>query len=215
MHPRDTAWDGVRTPRRVCHSGPTVNFYFAEYAPDAHGVPLDDVSVREGEPADIAGCGRLAALREGGDPAVWAERLERVIGPDNLLFVATAGDRMVGYGRLSWLTPQADGGRRAPDGWYLSGVVVDPSARRQGVGRALTRARCVWVWGRKQTVYYVANAGNRASIDLHREIGFYEVTRDFAMPGVTFSGEAGGVLFAATESSQGEQVVELRMRSAG
>lgn len=61
---------------------------------------------------------------------------------------------------------------------------------------ALTAHRLDWVRGRAEVVYYFANARNGATIDLHRRLGFEEVTRDFAIPGVAFEGGV-GVLFRA------------------
>ena len=43
--------------------------------------------------------------------------------------------------------------------------------------------------------WFVVNADNRASIDLHAPLGFREATRDFVQPGVTFSGRGQGILF--------------------
>jgi len=39
--------------------------------------------------------------------------------------------------------------------------------------------------------WYFTNARNEASLRLHRELGFREVTRDFSYPGVTFEGGVG------------------------
>ncbi len=165
--------------------------FFADYAPQAHGTPLADVEVVRAEASDLAACGALWAQREGGDPALWTTRLERSLSDEHVMFVARRQGRVLGYGRVAWLTPQAGGGRNAPDGWYLSGVVVDPAYRRRGLGRLLTDARCQWVWSRGEDVWYVVSAGNRASRQLHDEFGFREVTRDFALPGVTFSADDG------------------------
>jgi len=187
---------------------------FAEYQPDAHGVPLPELTVRRAEPADLPACAALMAEREGDDEAAWLDRLQFWALAGQQLFVATLPGRVIGCARLSWLTPGADGGRNAPDGWYLNGVVVTPGFRRRGLGRALTLARCRWVWERGGRVHFVVNARNRASMDLHREVGFREVTRDFVLPGVTFTGGE-GVLFSAEASDQGQQVAELRVRAAG
>ncbi len=188
--------------------------YFAAYEPDAHGVPLDDMTVRPAEDADLPACAVLMAEREGGDRRVWLERLRYWLAHGQRVFVAQGAGRVVAYGRLSWLTPGAEGGRNAPDGWYLNGIVVAGGFRRRGLGRALTLARCRWVWDRGERVHFVVNAANRASMDLHREIGFREVTRDFVLPGVTFTGGE-GVLFTADASRQGQHVTELRMGAAG
>jgi hypothetical protein len=42
-------------------------------------------------------------------------------------------------------------------------------------------------------VWYFASADNPASLDLHRDLGFREHTREFTFPGVSFAG-GGGVL---------------------
>lgn len=191
-----------------------MSYFVTEFEPDAHGTPLRDVEVRLVEPDDLPSCGALLAQREGGDDAVWAQRLERSLSPEHPLFVAAHDGRVLGFGRVAWLTPEASGGRNAADGWYLSGVVIDRDHRRRGLARRLTRARCVWVWERAATVYYVVNALHEASRQLHGEFGFREVTRDFELPGIVFY-EGQGILCSAEAphlrdaSAQRENVVEL------
>jgi hypothetical protein len=60
----------------------------------------------------------------------------------------------------------------------------------------LTLARLDWIAGRHDQAFYFTNARNVASIELHREFGFAEVTRDFTFPGASFEGGI-GVLFRA------------------
>ena len=50
---------------------------------------------------------------------------------------------------------------------------------------------------RARAAWFVVNADNRASIDLHAAFGFREVTRDFVQKGVTFSGRGIGILYRA------------------
>ncbi|WP_233120802.1 N-acetyltransferase [Tessaracoccus sp. ZS01] len=84
------------------------------------------------------------------------------------------------------------GGRGAPDGWYLTGVVVDPTVRRGGVGLRLTEARLEALRVRgTETVWYFATARNTVSLDLHRRLGFRDVTREFSISGVSFDGGEG------------------------
>ncbi|WP_052462636.1 GNAT family N-acetyltransferase [Nigerium massiliense] len=191
-----------------------MSFYFADYSPQTHGEPLPGLVVRPGVDADLAICGSLCAQREGGDPQAWAERLSRACEGRVALFVAEVDGAVVGFGKVAHLTPEGDGGHGAPDGWYLGGVVVAPQLRRRGIGRALTRARCAWVWERDETVYYLVNENNRASLDLHRELGFSEISRDFHVPGVMFSGGAGLLCGADAASAERQNVVELRVRPA-
>ncbi len=186
---------------------------FAAFEPDAHGHPLDGASVRLAVPADIPATGRLAAEREGDDPETWIERQSRrMADPDHRLFVAEVNDRVVGYGWVSHLCPEGDGGRGAPDGWYLSGVVVAPELRRRGLGIALTKARVAWVFERADQVHYVVSAANLASRRLHETLGFVETTDDFCVPGVVFA-RCDGILCTATRGRDAD-IIDLASRRA-
>lgn len=177
--------------RTLCQHG-RVNPLFASHDPDAHGVPLPDAAARPARADDLAATGALAAQREGGTAGEWTARHERRFADTGQqLMVAEHEGRIVGYGWVSWLTPAASGGRGAPDGWYLAGVVVDPAFRRRGLGRRLTEARVDWVLERADDVHYVVSGSNRASRDLHAFLGFVEVTDDFVMPGVVFTRDDG------------------------
>lgn len=165
---------------------------FASYEPDLHGVPLADVAIRRGSGDDAEATGRLAAEREGDAPERWTDiHARKLSNPDHCLVVAQAGDTMVGFGWVSYLRPGASAGRNAPDGWYLSGMVVAPDMRRRGVGRMLTEARIACVLEHSNEVLYVVSATNRASRDLHESLGFTEVTSDFVLPGVVFGNNDG------------------------
>ncbi|HYJ68723.1 MAG TPA: GNAT family N-acetyltransferase [Nocardioidaceae bacterium] len=177
---------------------------FASYEPSRSGARRTDVVTRPAEPSDVAACVQLAMERDGGDLAAWRSRFESyLVGDDRALFVAEVDGEFAGYGRLERLEPEAEGDTpAAPPGWYLVGVVVPPRWQRRGVGTALTRARLTWAWERADEVWYFVNARNRASIDLHREFGFVEVTRDFAIPGVQFDdGHGTGVLLRCRRGS--------------
>ena len=63
--------------------------------------------------------------------------------------------------------------------------------RRAGVGRALTEARLAWIAERAERAYYFTNARNQTSLDLHRKLGFKELTRTFTGPGIAFDGGQG------------------------
>lgn len=181
----------------MCQSWRTVNLYQTLFDPDAHGIPLADVRVREATDADLDACGALQARREGGLVTQWAERLRRSrLDEGRQVFVAAQGERVVGYAMVGWLEPIAQGGRNAPDGWYLSGIAVAPEFRRRGLGRVLTQARCDWVWARADEVFCVASRANRASVAMHEGLGFFEVTRDFLVPSALF-GAGDGILLSA------------------
>lgn len=167
---------------------------FAAYDPQAHGQPIRDLRVRELTTADCPACARILVERGGGDIAEQTSTFERWLDDaQRFVVVAERDGEVLGFGKAIWLTPVRNGGRGAPDGWYLGGVVVAPRWRRLGVGRRLTVDRLERLSVVTDTVWYVASRRNQSSIDLHARLGFTFVTDDFIVPGVTFTGETGGL----------------------
>lgn len=188
-----------------------MNTLIAPFLPDAHGVPLPDVVIRTARHDDIPRTAELAARREGGTLAEWAAIHGRQFDDERrVLLVAEHRGSVIGYAWLARLTPQADGGRNAPDGWYLSGVVVAPEFRRRGIGRRLTQARIDWVLTRDAAAYYVVSASNRASRTLHAELGFVEISDDFVVPGVVFANDDG--LLCRLTARPDADIIELSSR---
>jgi hypothetical protein len=74
------------------------------------------------------------------------------------------------------------------------GVIVTPIFRRRRVAHQLTHTRLQWLAQRASKAYYFASTQNRVSIELHRQFGFVEVTREFFFPNTTFTGGE-GILF--------------------
>jgi ribosomal protein S18 acetylase RimI-like enzyme len=178
---------------------------FAPYRPelkDRERRPTSaDVVIRAAIADDVADLAALEAEREGGDPAEYAAKLEKLIAASatrkTLALTAQHKSRLVGLAKVTRFAPPPDSPPSiAPAGWYLSGVIVAPDYRRSGIGRRLTHARLTWIAERDHAAYYVSNARNRASIDLHRAFGFIELTRNFSFPGASFEGGI-GILFRA------------------
>ena len=178
---------------------------FAPYEPRGVAEPArlrDGFAVRPSVPADRDALAEIAWMRNGGELAHYVQRFARDLAnhgkpPDELWLTALVGGRCVGYGKVASLVVPADAPpNHAPAGYYLGGVSVHPDFRRNGIGRELTRRRLLWVAERADEAFYFVNAQNRASIDLHARFGFVEVTRDFFMPGASFTGGT-GILFRA------------------
>jgi len=177
---------------------------FAAYDPTRTGAPrltaADGLVVRPTTAADLADVARIVAEREEEDEALVRGRLAREFAapadpPTRALWVATVADRVVAHARAFRFEPSVNAPADvAPAGWYLAGVIVDPSWRRRGIGDALTSARLEWIARRADRALYFANARNRVTIELHAKLGFVELTRSFSYPGVTFDGGV-GVLF--------------------
>jgi ribosomal protein S18 acetylase RimI-like enzyme len=168
---------------------------FAPYQPEpsergARGAP---VVVREGTLADLPGCLDLVETVLKLDRGRWEKSLAASVeSPDRMLHVAEDRGRIVGYARATnWNRPADAPPNAAPSGWYLIGLVVDPGYRRRGIGRRLTDARLEAIAARADEVWYFVNARNKSSLDLHTDLGFIEVTRDFWFPDLTFDGGEG------------------------
>jgi len=111
-----------------------------------------------------------------------------MLSGSTLLLVALIANLVVAFARAGRLR-QPDS--LLPDGWYLLGVVVVDRWRRHGIGRALTERRVAWLSQRTDSVHYIANSRNQASLDLHAAMGFVEVARGFTASGMTFDGGEG------------------------
>jgi ribosomal protein S18 acetylase RimI-like enzyme len=154
-------------------------------------------ATRDAAATDVEQCATLARLampeRSTGD---WIDALRRDVETrEHLLVVAECGSGIVGYGRAGWLEPAPDApADSVPRGYYLTGVFVVPQQRGQGIGTALTQRRLAWIGERATDAWYFANARNTASIELHRRLGFEEVSRRFSFPGLVFEGGE-GILF--------------------
>ena len=153
----------------------------------ADGEPI----IRPARAGDFESLGRIAAARYGGDARAHAAALERFPGGAgkgrSLLLAAEMDGAAVGFGKCRYFERADDAPPdTGPEGWYLAGVVVGERYRRRGIGRRLTAARLQWIAARADVAYYFANARNAASIALHREFGFEEISRRFRLPGATF-----------------------------
>jgi ribosomal protein S18 acetylase RimI-like enzyme len=113
------------------------------------------------------------------------------------MFVAKANGQVVGYGRVLELAA-GEAGPGTPAGFYLSGVLVDPAWRGQGIATELTRARLRWTFARTGTVFCVTGADNNASLHLHAALGFREIKR-----------------FPSERSAAGEQVLSQLASTTG
>jgi ribosomal protein S18 acetylase RimI-like enzyme len=178
---------------------------FAVYSPAAPRQKApDQLTVREATTADVDQCVDLIISINGGDPHGWRAMLQRTVdGDDQTVMVADIGGEIAGYARIvRHALPSDPPADAAPAGYYLMGLVVAAQWRRRGLAEALTKARLAWAWSRTHQVGYFASAENPASLDLHRRLGFREVTRTFSYPGVDFAGGV-GILSRCDRPGQG------------
>ena len=195
-----------------------------DFAPTPHGASAAEVLVRPAEPGDAARVARLLTLR-GTSVEESREQAHRMISSLPVLLLAllpaaeAAGEKDPAHGRAAdpgdldddLLAPVALSGafplpRRlraslpepsdGVEAWMVSGLVIDPVARRGGVGRVLLTAVADAVQALRPAadLYSVVNATNHASIGLHLMVGFKRLARLGAFGTVTFEDGQGVLL---------------------
>ena len=163
------------------------------------GLP-NGLVVRPAQIEDLEGLARLCHERDGDSLETHREHYLKELTENpgwqnRLLVVAVVEGALVGYGRAINIQPKPDWpANAAPAGWYLGGMIVTPTLRRRGIGAELTRRRLDWIKTKSDEAFYFVNAQNLASIALHSELGFEELTRDFFLPAASFTG-GGGILY--------------------
>jgi len=172
---------------------------FAQFEPNPRqSTSRPAFEVRPGRVEDAEALAQLEHERHGSSVEELVKRFSvglSVARSERLLLVATADGEVVGWGQVMHFQPSLEApANHAPEGWYLGSLLVRGGWRRFGIGASLTRKRLAWVSTKASQAYYFANSSNRASIALHKGLGFEELTRDFWFPGVTFTGGE-GVLF--------------------
>ncbi|MBD0673529.1 GNAT family N-acetyltransferase [Streptomyces sp. CBMA156] len=169
---------------------------FAVYAPhpvERHA-PVA-VVVAEATGDDVPVLAVLQARARGGSAGEWADRIHRARrGERSLVVAAKVSGEAVGYANVAFLPEHPVD--RAPAGYYLTGVTVDPAWRRRGIARLLTRRRMDWVWERDSAIRCFVSVRNPASLDLHRELGFGHERTGASFQGIEFAGGEGRLLRA-------------------
>ncbi len=167
---------------------------FAPWAPRGQRQPAPpELVVREATPEDVDDCVDIIMMVNGSEEVGWRAMFQRTLASsDQALFVADIDGEIAGYARIvNHAAVQDAPADAAPAGYYLMGLAVAEEWRRHGLAEALTTARLRWAWSRTREVFYFASADNPASLDLHRRLGFRELTREFSFPGVEFAGGIG------------------------
>ena len=153
------------------------------YEPDKRGRAAH-VDVRTATTDDIEAIARIDEARGKGSVETLVPRIaasfERIAREKIRWYhwVASVKAEVVGYAICrfhAWSERNGDSG--LTEGWYLAGVSVLPSQRRQGVGRALTEHRITWLSDRTDVAYYTVAEANGPSIGLHEAVGLVEVAR--------------------------------------
>jgi ribosomal protein S18 acetylase RimI-like enzyme len=133
---------------------------------------------------------------------------------DNLVLLAESAGQIIGFARARHFKPSAPlSETAAPGGWYLLGVEVLPTHRRQGLGAELTRERVRWIAERAGEAFYFTQEENHASIALHACFGFQEVSRAVEYPGALGS-SLSRVLYRADLSGPAEAAVNSTILAA-
>ena len=179
---------------------------FADHSPRARGGSATSIVIRPASPDDVTRVARLLALRGTGaeDALAQAPRMIEAL-PVLLLALAPIGqgageeaddDRLAPVALSGAFVLPGDLGTGRPERWTVSGLIVDPRARRHGIGRALLSAvvDAVAAIDPGEPVVGVVNADDHALIGLHLAVGFTQTERVEEYAGVTFEGGRGVVM---------------------
>lgn len=169
---------------------------FAAYDPAPQNRPAPvPVTLAEATPDDVPTLAKLQARARGGTPHEWAPRIERTRTRNpGLMLKAKAPDATVGYAGAAFLPEHPEDA--APAGYYLTGTTVDPTWRRRGIGTLLTRRLLHWAWERQAPAWCFISSKNRASLALHRNLGFEQVRCGPSFQGIEFTDGEGWLLRA-------------------
>lgn len=155
------------------------------------------IALRSATKADVEAVTTIETrARRRAHPGAFRRAIE---APDRLVLVAEhrsqeGATTVVGWAQTYHHTIVVDA---APAGHYLGGLTIDQDWRRQGIATTLTDVRMAWIAQRAEHAYYVVNAANDASINLHTRWSFVEVTRAPQLTGVTFTGGVGLLMRAS------------------
>lgn len=110
-------------------------------------------------------------------PEYWDKLTASVTRPDGqVMLVAEDGAQAIGF--VFGLFDRDD-----QTLGHLGGMWVEPDARRQGVGRALTEAVIAWARERKlRALALWVTEGNRGAIDLYTMLGFAATGEEDVLP---------------------------------
>ena len=139
--------------------------------------PSQEISIRPGTPADLNVI--LAVQQSASGCAQWSRSMYAAIfatasdsNPQRTIFCAWRGERLTGFVVASLLraahTAECE----------LENMAVDPSQRRQGIGRLLVA--CVQAWcgeQRADSVRLEVRAENAPAVRLYNRLGFVAVGR--------------------------------------
>lgn len=138
---------------------------------------MNGAVIRKAMASDLNACALLISNHESGVVEDWRSRFEQdLANPRRLFLVATVDDSVVAYGHTTHhsrtLENEVDAG---PNGFFLSGLLVSPGHRRQGLGTLLTIARIDELRLVTDKIYYRSEPDNQATIDMHAHLGFKQV----------------------------------------
>ena len=140
-------------------------------------VAASAIVIRKAKSNDITACASLISSHVSGDLEEWQSKFEQdLANPQRLFLDATVNDLVVGYGHTTFHTDALeDGAKSSPTGYFLSGLLISPAHRRQGLGERLTVARIDEMRQVTNVIYYLAEPDNLATIELHSRLGFQRI----------------------------------------
>mgnify|MGYP000165075788 CR=1 FL=1 len=163
---------------------------YASYEPERSGERRVDADIRAATASDVQALARIAASRGGSLHSRAAGFADALAEPGVIVLIALVEGTPAGWTGAREIDAEGD-----PGTWMTTGLTVVPEWRRRGIASQLLEAVAASVSSvGGERLVSVANARNRASLDLHLGSGFTEVARAASFLAIEFDGGE-GVIF--------------------
>ena len=167
------------------------NNHYAEFLPNSHGKPRNDIQIRLAIPTDANDIGKIEVNVYGEYPDPYEQVIKKISkaiqkqeSNESLgkTWVALKNEKIIGFSKVGFRNAIVNDFPDLIKGWYLTGITIHPNSRRIGVARLLVQTRMDWLKDKTDEVYYWSSKNNRASEELHRKFGFREIKSSIYTP---------------------------------
>lgn len=175
---------------------------YEEFIPKVENKQQINVTIRKAIYSDFQAIAEIVSKRHKWPLEKCIENTKRQIGKVGEfakleIFVALFEKNLIGFGKINYFDPSDYSEKYlAPKGHYLSGIIIEKSMRRKGVGTLLTKARIEKINKIEREIFYFADSKNKASIEFHNKLGFEFITNNFSYPKTNFTPDNPPSLFS-------------------
>ena len=167
------------------------NNHYAEFLPNSHGNHNNKIKIKLAKPTDANDIGQIEVNVYGEYPEPYNHVIKKISKaikvqePNESLrktWVALKNEKIIGFSKVDFHNTIINDFPDLIEGWYLTGITINPDWRRIGVGRLLIKTRMSWLKDKTDEVYYWSGKNNKASEALHKFFGFKKIKSSIFTP---------------------------------